>query len=196
MAAVSNERLICWTHMHGWEWTMPSSRYTVLLTWRLKTRNARATRGNCLAKDIDSICCALFELNNLQFRMLKPKCESRKIGFSATLLDIESARFLTKELGCRIVKVGSRDLDVFPLLTCLSVAGVDIESALSAIAYERMLDANGRKPFFKRGYPSGAEAAHTRREFGESCGSISLCFIARTNTRPTAIPRTQALSPH
>lgn len=66
------------------------------------------------------------ELGFDDFRQLKAECQSHGVQFLSTPFDIDSARFLTDQLGETMVKIGSGDFDNYPLLITLARCGVDV----------------------------------------------------------------------
>lgn len=97
------------------------------------------------------------ELGREDFCLLAEHCAARGIAFLATPFDLASAAFLTEELNCREVKVGSGDCDNIVLLIALAATGAklivstgmstlaDVELAVDAVSYGALLHERGER---------------------------------------------------
>ena len=76
------------------------------------------------------------ELNYDDHFLLKDYCEKKEIGFLSTPFDLPSLDLLVTELGRKVIKIGSGDLNNGPLLYASANAGVEIilSTGMSSLA--------------------------------------------------------------
>lgn len=80
--------------------------------------------NSCEASQFDML--RKLELDFAQFHDLKSECTLNGVRFLSTPFDIISAIYLVESLGETLVKIGSGDLDNYPLLITLARRGVDV----------------------------------------------------------------------